>query len=88
MNGHVTALAGTRDMVYVHDVFRRALADAPGQVTSVEDGDGERARALTPSKTRWQRPEAGHPDFPNDKRWACVFSAMAATSERQQRRTK
>lgn len=44
MNGHVTALAGTRDMVYVHDVFRRALADAPGQVTSVEDGDGERAR--------------------------------------------
>ncbi len=36
-------LIDTRDMVCVHDVFRRALGDARGQVTSVKSGDTERA---------------------------------------------
>jgi len=39
-------LTDTRDMKWVHDAFRRALADAPGQIASVEDGDTERARNL------------------------------------------
>lgn len=33
----------TRDMIYAHDALRRALADAPGQISSVDDGDTERA---------------------------------------------
>ena len=33
-------------MVCVHDAFRRALADAPGQVASVKDRDTDRAEKL------------------------------------------
>ena len=33
-------------MYAVHDVFRRALGDAPAQITSVSDGDKERAQRL------------------------------------------
>ena len=41
-----TPLTDTRDMKWVHDAFRRALGDAPGQIASVEDGDIERAENL------------------------------------------
>ncbi|HMK95947.1 MAG TPA: hemerythrin domain-containing protein [Acidimicrobiales bacterium] len=40
------ALIDTSDMYAVHNAFRRALGDAPAQVTAVSDGDGERARRL------------------------------------------
>jgi len=40
------ALIDTRDMVAVHDTFRRALGDAPAQIAAVTDGDNERARQL------------------------------------------
>jgi hemerythrin-like domain-containing protein len=40
------ALTDTRDMRWVHDAFRRALGDAPGQIASVEDGDAEKAQSL------------------------------------------
>jgi hemerythrin-like domain-containing protein len=33
----------TNDMISVHNVFRRALRDAPEQISSVKDGDTERA---------------------------------------------
>ena len=39
-------LTDTRDMACVHDAFRRALGDAPGQIASVQDGDVERAQQL------------------------------------------
>lgn len=38
-------LTDTRDMNWVHDAFRRALTDAPGQIASVGD-DTERAQNL------------------------------------------
>jgi hemerythrin-like domain-containing protein len=37
------ALTDTRDMEWVHDAFRRSLGDAPGQISSVKNGDTERA---------------------------------------------
>jgi hemerythrin-like domain-containing protein len=40
------ALADTRDMKYVHDAFRRALKDAPGQIAAVKEGDIEKAQRL------------------------------------------
>lgn len=40
------ALTDTRDMKWVHDAFRRAFGDAPGQIASVEDGDTERAQSF------------------------------------------
>ena len=39
-------LTDTRDMLAVHDAFKRAFEDAPGQLASVDDGDVERARYL------------------------------------------
>jgi hemerythrin-like domain-containing protein len=39
-------LIDTRDMNAVHGAFRRAFGDAPGQITSVTDGDRQRARQL------------------------------------------
>ncbi len=36
-------LTDTRDMKCVHDVFRRALGDAPSQISAVDDGDTEKA---------------------------------------------
>jgi hemerythrin-like domain-containing protein len=39
-------LTDTSDMVAIHDTFRRAFGDAPGQVASVSDGDQERARQV------------------------------------------
>lgn len=41
-----TTLIDTRDMVCVHDVFRRAFADASGQIASVKEGDTEGAQRL------------------------------------------
>ena len=46
MSDDATPLTDTRDMTCVHDVFRRALADAPGQVASVADGDTDRAEKV------------------------------------------
>src|SRR5271169_4122033 len=40
------ALTDTRDMACLHDAFRRALGDAPGQIASVQDGDVERAQQI------------------------------------------
>jgi hemerythrin-like domain-containing protein len=40
------ALTDTSDMKYMHDAFRRALEDAPGQIASVEDGDTKKAQIL------------------------------------------
>jgi hemerythrin-like domain-containing protein len=39
-------LTDVRDMYSVHEGFRRALGDAPGQLGSVHEGDTERARRL------------------------------------------
>jgi hypothetical protein len=39
-------LTDTRDMLAVHDAFKRAFGDAPGQLASVSDGDAQRARYL------------------------------------------
>jgi hemerythrin-like domain-containing protein len=39
-------LTDTRDMICVHNVFRRALSDAPGQLAGVMDGDTRRAERL------------------------------------------
>jgi hypothetical protein len=39
-------LTDTRDMLAVHDAFKRAFGDAPGQLASVRDGDAQRARYL------------------------------------------
>ena len=36
----------TSDMVAIHDTFRRAFGDAPGQIQSVSDGDKARARLI------------------------------------------
>ena len=33
-------------MACLHDTFRRALGDAPGQIASVQDGDAERAQQV------------------------------------------
>jgi len=44
MSDDMTPLTDTRDMIYVHDVFRRAFADAPDQIASVNDGDVEHAQ--------------------------------------------
>lgn len=46
MNDDMTTLTDTRDMVCVHHVFRRAFADATGQIASVEDGDAGRAQTV------------------------------------------
>ena len=43
MSDDITPLTDTRDMICVHELFRRALADAPGQVASVGDNDTDRA---------------------------------------------
>jgi len=40
------ALLDTRDMVALHRSFRRVLADAPGQIASVREGDVQRSRLL------------------------------------------
>lgn len=37
-------LTDTRDMKWVHDAFRRAFGDAPGQIAAIDDGDTERAQ--------------------------------------------
>ena len=39
-------LLDTRDMVALHRSFQRVLADAPGQIASVREGDTERSRLL------------------------------------------
>ena len=44
MGNESSAAMDTRDMIWVHNAFRRAFRDAPGQVASVHDGDVERAR--------------------------------------------
>ena len=36
----------TRDMVGIHNTFRRALGDAPGQIGAVREGDRDRAQQL------------------------------------------
>lgn len=46
MSDETAPLIDTRDMVCVHDVFRRAFADAPRQIASVRDGDAERAQCV------------------------------------------
>jgi hemerythrin-like domain-containing protein len=40
------ALTDTRDMVGIHNTFRRALSEAPAQIKTVPDGDHERADQL------------------------------------------
>ncbi|HXW81407.1 MAG TPA: hemerythrin domain-containing protein [Acidimicrobiales bacterium] len=40
------ALIDTRDMVGIHNTFRRALGDAPAQIRAVPDGDHARAEQL------------------------------------------
>lgn len=46
----ISDLAGppidTRDMIWVHNLFRRAFADAGAQIAFVKDGDAERANAV------------------------------------------
>lgn len=39
-------LIDTRDMVCIHDVFRRAFADAPGQIAAVATGDSKQVERL------------------------------------------
>ena len=39
-------LTDTSDMVAIHDTFRRAFGDAPGQILSVRDGDTARSRLI------------------------------------------
>jgi steroid delta-isomerase-like uncharacterized protein len=46
MSGDTMPLTDTRDMMCVHNVFRRALTDAPGQLACVTDGDAQRAEKL------------------------------------------
>ncbi len=46
MSDDMTPLTDTRDMICVHDALRRALADAPEQIASVNDGDTERAQRV------------------------------------------
>jgi hemerythrin-like domain-containing protein len=46
MSEEVAALIDTRDMTCVHDAFRRAFADAPGQLAGIEEGDVERAQTV------------------------------------------
>jgi hemerythrin-like domain-containing protein len=41
-----TVLTDTSDMVAIHDTFRRAFRDAPGQIQAVSDGDAETARKV------------------------------------------
>ena len=50
MSDDMTRLTDTRDMICVHDVFRRALADAPGQVGSVKDRNTDRAEKVASLK--------------------------------------
>ena len=40
------AVMDTRDMVGIHNTFRRALGDAPAQIGAVPDGDHQRAEQL------------------------------------------
>lgn len=40
------SLTDTRDMKWVHDAFRRAFGDAPGQIESIADGDTRRAQSF------------------------------------------
>jgi hypothetical protein len=40
------AVIDTRDMVGIHNTFRRALGDAPAQISAVPDGDHVRAEQL------------------------------------------
>jgi hemerythrin-like domain-containing protein len=47
MNDEVSSAMDTRDMIWVHNAFRRAFTEAPGQIASVDDGDVERAQYLT-----------------------------------------
>jgi hemerythrin-like domain-containing protein len=41
-----TSLIDTGDMISVHDVFRRALGDAPKQIASVKGDENERAEKI------------------------------------------
>jgi hemerythrin-like domain-containing protein len=43
MSDATAPLIDTRDMICVHDVFRRSFGEASGQIASVRDGDIERA---------------------------------------------
>jgi steroid delta-isomerase-like uncharacterized protein len=46
MSDNPMPLTDTRDMACIHNVFRRALTDAPGQLSCVMDGDMPRAERL------------------------------------------
>jgi hypothetical protein len=46
MSEEVPTLIDTRDMTGIHDAFRRAFADAPGQLAGIEEGDTERAQTV------------------------------------------
>lgn len=46
MTDAAPVLTDTRDMVCIHDVFRRAFGEAPGQVASVPAGDTDRAEKV------------------------------------------
>ena len=56
MSDDMTPLTDTRDMICVHDVFRRALVDAPEQIASVTDGATERAHAWPATSVRCPSP--------------------------------
>jgi hemerythrin-like domain-containing protein len=46
MSSEASSAIDTRDMIWVHNAFRRAFTEAPGQVASVSDGDVERAQFI------------------------------------------
>lgn len=46
MSNEASSPIDTRDMIWVHNAFRRGFADAPGQIASVPNGDAERARFI------------------------------------------
>jgi Hemerythrin HHE cation binding domain len=44
MSNESSSAMDTRDMIWVHNAFRRAFTEAPGQIASVHDGGAERAQ--------------------------------------------
>lgn len=46
MSNEASSGIDTRDMIWVHNAFRRAFTEAPGQVASVRDDDVERAQYI------------------------------------------
>jgi hemerythrin-like domain-containing protein len=47
MSDAIPSTIDTRDMIWIHNLFRRAFADAGDQIATVEEGDIERANAVT-----------------------------------------